>query len=169
MWRAVPGYEGRYEVSDCGLVRSLTRVHPKVLAPWVNQWGYPTVNLTDKDGRRTKCSVHLLVLAAFVGPRPSDAHEGCHDDGDPSNNRLGNLRWDTRKANQADRDRHGRRNSCKGSRNAAAKLCEEDVPVILARLSAGETARSIAADFGVSDTVVRLVKQGRTWQHAKRI
>ena len=49
---------------------------------------------------------HHVVLTAFVGPRPVGT-EVCHRDGNPANNRLGNLRWDTRKANHADAIRHG--------------------------------------------------------------
>jgi hypothetical protein len=64
-----------------------------------------TVRLT-RDNRRRVVTVHKLVLGAFVGPRPVD-QECCHGDGDYTNNRLENLRWDTDEANIRDQVRHG--------------------------------------------------------------
>jgi hypothetical protein len=111
-WLPVVGWEGLYEVSDQGRVRSLDRiVHTK--AGWSRRHqgrtlrslqchGYQTVELT--SGHRV--SVHRLVLEAFVGPCP-DGLECCHGVGGPSDNRLSNLRWDTRSENMYDRCRHG--------------------------------------------------------------
>lgn len=114
-WRPVVGYEGAYEVSDLGNVRSTARVtsagvrlpgRPK--ATFLNMHGYPMVSLyLGNVGRQRR--VHRLVLEAFVGPCP-EGMEGCHSDGDPSNARLPNLRWDTKSENQFDRIRHGRHN-----------------------------------------------------------
>lgn len=116
-WLPIPGYEGSYEVSDMGRVRSLDRViHASNgtayrkpgrllrLVPFTN--GHLYVNLC-KPGvsSRTK-SVHRLVLTAFVGPCP-EGMECCHNNGVHSDNRLVNLRWDTRSANMNDRFRHG--------------------------------------------------------------
>ena len=85
-----------------------------------------------RDG--TKCSrhVHRLVLEAFLGPCPPGLI-CCHNDGDPANNRLSNLRWDTYKSNSEDMLRHGTRRM--GSA-AGAKLDEEDV-LGIRRLKAG--------------------------------
>jgi hypothetical protein len=52
--------------------------------------------------------MHSIVLEAFRGPRPSPSHEGCHDNGNPSDNALSNLRWDTRSGNMLDIVKHGR-------------------------------------------------------------
>lgn len=109
-WRAVVGFEGLYEVSDNGRVRSLSRivmrrngrprpVRARILSPW-NSHGYAMVSLRDKDIRRNPC-VHTLVLEAFVGPCP-EGNECCHGKGGPLNNRLANLRWDTRSGNCRD-------------------------------------------------------------------
>lgn len=64
--------------------------------------------------------VHRLVLTAFVGPCP-EGMEGCHEDGDPSNNRATNLRWDTHKNNQLDMHKHGTCNFKKGRASRYAK------------------------------------------------
>lgn len=116
-WKPIPGYEGSYEVSDTGLVRSLDRTvkgpggFPKrikgtVLSPSTGRYGYQRVNL-HKDGNVVTRQVQQLVMLAFVGPRPL-GYDTCHCDGDPRNNDLSNLRYDTKRANQMDRIRHGR-------------------------------------------------------------
>ena len=110
-WLPVPGYEGKYEVSDQGRVRALDRVDTrgrrragKVLAIRRAQSGHGTVCL--HDGGRWQVLVHHLVLLAFVGPRP-DGMEGCHWNDDPADNRVENLRWDTRSGNIQDSVRNG--------------------------------------------------------------
>jgi hypothetical protein len=69
-------------------------------------------------------SVHLLVLEAFVGPRPPGL-EGCHANDIKADNRLVNLRWDTRKSNTRDKVRNDR--IARGERNAWAKLTEAKI------------------------------------------
>ena len=115
MWKAVPGYEGFYEASDLGRVRSVDRIldHPKngpsrlkgkVLKQIPDSWGYVSVRL-----RGTSFLVHVVVLRTFVGPRPFDK-EACHNNGIKTDNRLSNLRWDTHRSNCADRNQMGARN-----------------------------------------------------------
>lgn len=116
-WLPIPGWEGRYSVSDEGRVRSETRttVYPdgsarvfkgRVLKCGLDTSGYHHASLSDQ-GRHTVLSVHLLVLAAFVGPRPAGSEEVRHLDGDKTNNRLENLRYGTRSENQLDNVRLG--------------------------------------------------------------
>lgn len=112
-WRDIPRYEGRYQASNHGRVRSLDRmVHYKngvqrlhkgrVLRPGGNPSGHLMVNLIPRKNEY----IHRLVLEAFVGPCP-EGMECCHNDGDPSNNYLQNLRWDTPSANGFDHVKHG--------------------------------------------------------------
>jgi len=114
-WLPIPGFEGSYEVSDYGGVRSLdrtiqrsdgliVRLEGRMLAIHIHN-GYPTIRLAHGN-RRLTFGVHRLVLLAFVGPSP-DGMEACHNDGDRSNNVLSNLRWDSRSENNKDRIRHG--------------------------------------------------------------
>lgn len=115
MWKPVVGWEGLYEVSNHGRVRSLDRTiqtkrgpwryKGKVLSPGVNRHGYPMVHLKNASSKKM-AKVHRLVLEAFVGPCP-DGMEGCHNNGIRDDARLVNLRWDTHSANEYDRRRHG--------------------------------------------------------------
>ena len=111
-WLPVPEWEGYYEVSDDGQVRSLDRVvngrlrRGRLLSTKPSVVGYPRVALT-RGSKPTHTYVHTLVLAAFAGPRP-DGMEACHGDGDRTNNTASNLRWDTRAENAKDRIKHDR-------------------------------------------------------------
>lgn len=132
------------------------------LKPGKSGVGYLTVCLyRNKTG--TTFTVHRLVLDAFVGPRPPK-HEACHGDGDKTNNRLENLRWDMPHGNHADRAKHGVSN--RGSRNGFAKLTEKEVLEIRKRRSNGESCDSIAAAFNVSARNVRRITSGKTWKYA---
>jgi hypothetical protein len=106
-WLPIPGYEGCYEVSDDGLVRSWV-AHaevPYVLKPRANPGGYLTVSL-HLSGVRRMGRVHTLVAAAFLGPMP-DGLQIRHLDGDKANNRVGNLAYGTPKENVQDSLDHG--------------------------------------------------------------
>lgn len=113
-WRPVVGHECRYEVSSFGRVRSLDsevpcrggklrKIKGRILGTSLGSTGYPRVSLAPNSTHR---AVHRLVLEAFVGPRP-DGLECCHNDGDPTNNRVENLRWDTHASNITDTVNHG--------------------------------------------------------------
>jgi hypothetical protein len=115
-WRPVVGYEGLYEVSDHGRVRSLDRHfdrrgHPvrvwgRVMRlSWSNRGGYPTVGLC-RDGKQRTWNVHRLVMEAFVGPMPAGM-EIRHIDGNPANACLVNLQYGSSSDNKWDQVRHG--------------------------------------------------------------
>lgn len=117
-WRAVRGYEGSYEVSDQGDVRSITRRvpygrHPgmtykgRALKKFMNKNGYFAVKLAFAGATRTTY-IHEIVLKAFVGERPLTDERGeiRHLDGNKTNNSLGNLRYGTISENAQDRIRH---------------------------------------------------------------
>src|SRR5690606_7975235 len=104
---------------------------------------------------------HCLVLAAFVSPRP-DGMQGAHNDGNPANNKLANLRWATPKSNLADRVRHG--TLLTGGRNPCAKLTADDVNVIRRLKAQGLRQNAIAARFGVTPANVSCIVRGTTWR-----
>lgn len=131
VWVDVLGYEGLYEVSDRGRVRSLPatreytartrwddvmtcvrRTPGKVLAGYTLPNGYRVHTLTSIEGVKTLCYVHVLVLRAFVGPCP-EGLEGLHWDDVKLNNHLSNLRWGTRRENLLDRYRNQKKAKAK--------------------------------------------------------
>lgn len=175
-WKAIPGFEGFYEVSDQGRVRSVERtvtvrgrsdgqtakiIRERILKPGLSS-GRPVVNLRSDTDRR-HALVHHLVLEAFVGPCP-DGMECRHLDDKRRNNALRNLEWGTRRENMADRKRNGlRRHGPRGEMNNASKLTETDVLTIRRLRAGGLTYQKIAQRMGVSlQTIWRIVK-GDTW------
>lgn len=115
-WRDITGYEGYYQVSDLGRVRSVSRIivnslgrtqHRKgrVLRASPNADGYPRVGLSQASVVKD-AYVHALVAMAFLPP-PAPGEEVCHYDGDPGHNVVSNLRWGTRTENLLDAVRHG--------------------------------------------------------------
>lgn len=119
-WRPVVGYEGAYEVSDRGQVRSLPRPHAsgRILRPGrANKFGHLHVSLWLNGSGKSRL-VHHLVLEAFTGPRP-DPPPGCkriearHLDGNPAKNLLSNLAWGTSGENKRDAVTHGTHNNAR--------------------------------------------------------
>lgn len=112
-WRPIRGYEGAYEVSNHGRVRSLDHIisyanghdrptKGRVLTPWITR-RYLTVRLG--AGRRTY--VHTFVCEAFHGPRPEPEWQVRHLNGDCLDNRAENLAWGTCSENHLDKRAHG--------------------------------------------------------------
>lgn len=104
IWKPVVGYEGLYEISSFGRVRSLDRVDCKnnrrkgiVLVPNKRKGEYRSVSLS-KDGKSKSHSVHILVAQSFI-PNPNNLPMVNHKDEDPSNNRVENLEWCNAKYN----------------------------------------------------------------------
>jgi hypothetical protein len=117
MWLSIPGYEGWYEVSHGGQVRSVDRevlfvdgrrrkYEGTQMAQYEDGAGYKKVTLK-KNGAWDRVHVHILVALAFHGPRPA-GHQVRHYDGDHQNNHAPNLLYGTSKENHADTKRHGR-------------------------------------------------------------
>ena len=127
----------------------------------IERHGYLTVNLTLGGGKKTALRIHRLVLEAFVGPC-SEGMVCCHNDGNPSNNRLENLRFDTHKGNSDDAVRHGTK-----ARGTAlkSKLSEADVIEIRRLRAEGHTMRSLAERFCVSESNVKAILRGLSWRH----
>jgi hypothetical protein len=142
-WAAISGWEGRYEVSDHGRVRSLRtatggrdrpRKAPKLRILRTGDNGYKTANLYKGYGAECR-SVHTMVLDAFVGPRPGGL-VGTHVDGTRDNNRLINLSWRTQGENMRDKILHG--TVQRGENGSRVKLTSAEVAAI--RVAEGLTA-----------------------------
>jgi hypothetical protein len=171
-WVPVPGYDGSYEVSSFGRVRSVDRcittrhgvrkqLASVLQSPWMNRDGYLRVGLCN-DGVRQKYRVHTLVLLAFVGECP-DGMECRHLDGCKTNNKLSNLKWGTHLENCEDMEKHGKRS--RGENHTSAKLTKKQVVTIRKQRTRGETLASLSDSFGVSTAQIRRIVDGVEWRH----
>lgn len=127
VWKPALGFEGAYEVSSLGRVRSLDRVTDRgrkwkgrISAPKPRYDGYVPVTMW-REGAQHVLLIHAVVLASFVGPRP-EGLEVLHRDGDRANNRLDNLSWGTHAENVRDQLAHGTHT------HAALEACPQGHP-----------------------------------------
>lgn len=170
-WREIRGYEGRYQVSDFGRVRSMERfvqcnarprrVRERVLKQCINKRGYRFVTLSAYS-RRDPRLVHQLVLEAFTGDRP-DGMESRHLDGNPANNAVSNLCWGTHTENIDDRNRHGRQP--RGEAVRSSKLDARTVVQIRRAVKAGELQKTLARRYRVSTSTISEAVNKRCWRH----
>jgi NUMOD4 motif/HNH endonuclease len=175
-WKAVVGFEGLYEVSDRGRVRSIGRLevitriqfgkkdtHSRVrkgglISVKENSRGYRVVTLW-KNGKAYFPFVHQLVLAAFVGRRVKNS-VSRHLDGNCRNNSPTNLAWGSQKDNVADSIEHG--TWTHGIAHGMAKNNDEIVREIR---RSEDSQRVIAARYGISQGAVWQIRSGKTWKH----
>lgn len=164
LWKDIPGYEGRYQASTEGRIRSVDRIvysknrytsksFPRqlkglVLRPGPMKSGHLSVVL----GKGASGSpVHQLIARTFIGP-PPEGQEVRHKNGDPTDNRLCNLEYGTRTENILDVYKIGK---------AWRKLTVKDVLCIRSLLSEGVTGAAIAEKFHVSQSLISAIKHGR--------
>jgi len=169
IWKDIPNYEGRYQVSDLGNVRSLDRlskirletdkrrryfVKGKLLNVTVLQSGHCFVRLEGSF-----YYVHHLVLLTFVSLKPihpdSLRIECLHADGNPKNNCVLNLSWGTVKENRADRR----------LLHESGKFTYEEALTIKRLISEGLSNIAIAAIFKVNRSTIYKLKKGATYAH----
>ena len=181
IWKAIPGYEGSYEVSNLGKVRSLDRYVGHnygekqrrigcILSP--RKGPYLNVCLLKKQLRRNDV-IHNLVMEAFIGKKPNGYHVN-HKDSNKWNNRLDNLEYVTPSDNMLHAFKNGIIKPLRGEENGHSKL--KATQIIEIRMLYGEniggrygrgnmTFRELAKRFNVSFGHIRDIVYRRKWKH----
>lgn len=168
--REIPGFPRYYVTADgyiwrkyLGRARDKGKIPHrwKRLKPTPDRRGYSQCYLSNHCKVKT-CKVHRIVLLCFVGPCP-DNMECCHNDGVNNNNKLSNLRWDTKKNNAADKLKHGSLNH--GEVNGQSKLKNTDIPAIREMLENGLSAIEIAAKYDVCKETIWRIKRRSHWKY----
>jgi hypothetical protein len=176
-WRAIPEWEGLYDVSDHGRVKSLARVIQQTSRwgkPMTRRWpetilrpvrigsgGYQAVSLWIAR-TQVVARISRLVLLTFVGPPPGPEYEAAHSNGDRDDNRLTNLRWATPKENSADRIEHG--TDPIGERNPAARISAIQADEIRRVYRQGGVKQvELAARFGLAQTQISRIVRCESW------
>lgn len=157
-WRAVPGWEELYLISNHGRLLSVRR--KRIRRPGLAK-GYYTYHLC-RDGSVTVRGAHRLVMLAFVGRCP-DGQQVNHIDFNPLNNRIDNLECITVLENIRYSNHRRIPNLARGEKQRCARLAEENVHEIRAALAKGDKAASIGRRYGVMGRVVIDIKNGTTW------
>lgn len=168
VWKLCDGYEGRYEVSSLGRVRSLSynggrRSEPKMMTLRRNKGGYLKVKLTSSPYVSTWVSVHRVVARAFVDGCAKELHVN-HKDGNKENNTPSNLEWCTQQQNNAHALENGLLRPQRGDSNGSSKL--NSVQVINIRHAKGAvTAQRLAELYNVSKPLIHSIHLRRSWSH----
>ena len=157
-WLPVVGWEGFYEVSNFGQVRSMSRkvthkngfvqtIYEKILKGTISFYGYRCVDLC-RPGKRENSKVHRLVLSAFAAPQSAKI-DTRHLDGDRLNNKISNLKYGTRQDNINDTKKHGRIPN--GERHWNSKLSDHEAVKIF---KSKDRQVDLAKKYNVSHTTI---------------
>jgi len=179
IWKDTPGFPG-YQVSNIGNVKSC-RIKGKMAGIPRNaqnptyrlsdKWrmknkrkiaGYQSVTLFHNHKSYTK-KVYRLILEAFVGPCPEGC-VGCHNNGIKTDDQVGNLRWDTVRANFDDCIKHG---SNRGENNGRSVVTANDVREIRELREQGVLRTVLSKRYGVTPTQITTIAKRKQWQHVK--
>ncbi len=171
-WRPITGYEGLYEVSSLGKVRSLDHVvknrysfalrHGRILKQSPDRAGYLQVHLSKKNDVSTE-KVHRIVAATFLGLPPTPDAQVNHLDFTKSNNVVNNLEWCSRQVNHRHAVDGGRLDGAISSKRAK-KLTSEIVLQIRAANANGEGgSRILARRFNLSAATVQKILNRNIW------
>lgn len=176
VWKDVPGWEGYYQVSNWGGVKSLPRFVPrksksgKYFPMKVNGRIMNLTPLGDREkdylfvgfkrgNKGYNELVHRLVLQTFVSPAP-EKMECSHWDGDPTNNRVENLRWATKSENEKDKARHGTQMACVSHPKLTMKQARE----IRKFYAEGKGSTYVLAEtYSVSSPCIQQILRGETY------
>lgn len=173
IWKDVQGYEGYYQVSNIGRVKSFSRkrimpyggirVYPeKILNPNKNRYGYITTVLTKNSISKT-FTVHRLVAKAFL-PNPENKHQVNHINGIKTDNHLENLEWVNQSENQFHAFNNKLQISIKGEKHYASKLTEKQVLEIKYG-NFNISTYKIAKLYNVCQSAICSIKKNKTWKH----
>lgn len=169
VWLDVVGYEGLYEVSSWGRVKSFPRRYTKhkkeiILSNSINKQGYLNIKLC-KESIQKEFKAHRLVAQAFI-PNPNNYPLVMHKDDNPSNNYYKNLQWGTNKMNTDDMNNKNRGVYNSGEKVHLSKLTDKDVLEIRAKYTGKHGEKSkLGKEYNVAKSTIERIVNRKTWKH----
>jgi len=176
-WKDIAGFEGCYQVSNLGRVKSLVKPYrkvEKVLKGSPNTVGYTTVQLYYGDGKRKSMLVHRLVMITFQPNPAMDDLEVNHKDLNIENNTMVNLEWVLPDDNKEHYQRSVKFEKvvdsvAKGTDHHLAVMTDNLVIELRKRWEEvkgiyGQRTK-LAKEFGISEGTARMITEGKTWKH----
>ena len=161
IWKDIVGYEGLYQVSNFGRVKSFHRKEPIILKPLVTRKGYLRVELYDGTNSQLRL-IHRLVIEAF---NPNNTNlQVNHIDGDKSNNKLSNLEWCSGSENIIHALSNGLRVPKSGEEHWNCKLTDDDVKRIKRDYVKGSSvfgSYALAKQYDVDATTIQKIVNGK--------
>lgn len=175
IWKHARGFENLYEVSSCGLVRTIPRevirsnervykVKQNILKPSKDSYGYLRVGLS-LNGKLVTKKIHRLVASTFIdGDHKKEVN---HKDGNKTNNNVNNLEWVTRSENQKHAFKIGLQRGKSGSKNPSSKIDEEKAMTVKTLIQAKWSLASISRKMNISYHIVKDINRRKTWCHVE--
>jgi hypothetical protein len=174
IWKDIPGYEGFYQASNLGRIKSLARIEcrksgasyqirERILSTPLNTNGYPNVNLCMR-GERRLWRVHRLIALAFLSSHyPLSHNEINHINGNKTDNRVENLERCSRSENGKHAHATGLNRGVKGHNHPMAKLTNAQAEEIRKKYSPFKyTMQMLAKEYGISDSnICGIIKNKR--------
>ena len=178
IWKDIKSYEGRYQISNFGRVKSLPRiayrstssfkVSEKILKSGLDKLGYERIRLGSKaHNDKSTYKVHRLVAIAFVDNADSKA-EVNHRDSIKTNNRADNLEWSSRKENMQHAAKNNLMKRLAGEDNPNAKLNKKIVLEMFKLKADGIKNKEIAKTFNVGYSQTSRILSKEAWTHVHK-
>jgi hypothetical protein len=169
VWKDILGYKGIYQASDQGRIKSLSRldsrghkIKGRILKPVKEKDNYLHVTLC-KNGKIKRRKIHHLILETFVGLCP-DGMECCHNINNRQNNRLSNLRWDTKSSNSRDSIRDGTHVDNSGEKNGSSKLTYNQILTIRRLYKTKYNQKELSNKFNISQSQISKIINFKLWR-----
>lgn len=175
-WRSVPDYEGIYEISNLGRIKSLDRsctdkrgrkyfLYGKLMKQKTTSFNYQTISLS-KTSKSKDFFIHKLVALAFI-PNPENKKEVNHINGIKSDNTVFNLEWCTRSENNRHAIDTGLLVAQRGVDRYNSKLTEEQVIRIKKAYKKNPKLhqKKLAEEMGICRKALNSIVKGHTWKH----
>lgn len=167
IWKDIKGWEGIYQVSNVGRVKSLKRFlvkEERIMGLHDNGRGYLNVRLR-KDSRGNVKYIHRLVAETFIS-NLENKQEVNHKNGDKSDNRVENLEWCSPEENREHAIRTGLM-AFEGENNGMAKFSQQTILELRKEFELGDkTRKELSEKYGISLTHTRSIINKSRWNHA---
>lgn len=164
IWRDIEGYEGKYEVSNLGRIKSLKRKgrrEEQILESYLDLKGYPMIQVC-KNGKKHPTKIHRLVAEAFI-VNFNNKPQVNHIDGNKSNNIVINLEWCSCSENIIHAFKMGLYKSRKGEQSGHHKLSEKEAKEIKNLKGKGLSQKVIGKMFNISNSTVGRIHNNKCW------